>query len=88
MRSYIHVLMDVKTKKSKGLRRRFKRKKNDERKRRAAKTNTLQPVAVNVQHQLFSFDIVQSTRTMPEWTATIEQDTTIQFYIILTIITR
>ena len=75
--------MDVKTKRSKGLRRRFKRSKNDERKRQAAQRNTLQPVT-NMQLQPFSFDMVQAislTRTMPEWTTTIKQDTTIQFCI-------
>ena len=75
--------MDVKTKRSKGIRRRFKRTKNDERKRQAAQRNTLQPVT-NMQLQPFSFDMVQAislTRTMPEWTTTIKQDTTIQFCI-------
>ena len=71
-------IMDVKTKKGKGLRKRFKRTKNDERKRQAARRNTLQPLTMNIQYQSFSFDTVRTislTRTMPEWTTTTKQDT-------------
>ena len=75
--------MDVKTKRSKSLHRRFKRTKNDEQERQAAQRNTLQPITY-MHLQSFSFDMVQAislTRTMPEWTTTIKQDTTIQFCV-------
>ena len=50
---------------------------------RLPKENTLQPLT-NMQLQSFSFDtvkVISLTRTMPEWTTTIKQGTTIQLCI-------
>ena len=61
--------MDVKSKRKKGLRSRFKRTKNDERKRQATALSSSQ---LNVQRQSFSLETLQSesmkSNMPPEWT--------------------